>query len=94
MVNYVVLNSTPTAVNIIKKIKPNIYCKGPDYKDHQNDISGQIKKETDAVKKNGGKSNLLFTGDYKDPRCSKVLFEINQYIIQNNLESSVNISTG
>ena len=61
MVNYVVLNSTPTAVNIIKKIKPNIYCKGPDYKDHQNDISGQIKKETDAVKKNGGKR--VFTKD-------------------------------
>lgn len=61
MVNYVVLNSTPTAVNIIKKIKPNTYCKGPDYKDHQNDISGQIKKETDAVKKNGGKR--VFTKD-------------------------------
>ena len=29
-VDYVCLNSTPTAVNPIKKLKPNIYCKGPD----------------------------------------------------------------
>jgi len=61
MVNYVVLNSTATAVNVIKKIKPNIYCKGKDYKDHQKDVSGQIKNETDAVKKIGGKR--VFTKD-------------------------------
>ena len=30
---------------VIQKIKPNIYCKGPDYKDHKKDISGQIKEE-------------------------------------------------
>lgn len=55
MVDYAVLNSTPTAVNIIKKLKPNIYCKGPDYKDYKNDISGQIQKETKAIRKVGGK---------------------------------------
>ena len=55
MVDYVVMNSTPTAVNIIKKLKPNIYCKGPDYKDYKNDISGQIQKETAAIRKVGGK---------------------------------------
>lgn len=59
MVNYVILNSTPSAVNVIKKIKPDIYCKGPDYKEYKNDISGQIKKETIAIKKTGGK--IIFT---------------------------------
>ena len=43
-VDYVALNSGPTAVNVIEKIKPNFYCKGADYIDHRNDISGQIKK--------------------------------------------------
>ena len=38
VVDYVALNSSPTAISAIKKIKPNIYCKGPDYKDHKNDI--------------------------------------------------------
>jgi rfaE bifunctional protein kinase chain/domain/rfaE bifunctional protein nucleotidyltransferase chain/domain len=61
VVDYVTLNSTPTALNIIKKIKPNIYCKGPDYKDHKKDVSGQIKKEINMVKKIGGK--IVYTGD-------------------------------
>jgi rfaE bifunctional protein kinase chain/domain/rfaE bifunctional protein nucleotidyltransferase chain/domain len=56
VVDYVALNSTPTAINIIQKIKPNIYCKGP----HKKDISGQIKKETNMVKKIGGK--IVYTG--------------------------------
>ena len=42
-VDYVVLNTNHTAIEMIHKIKPNIYCKGPDYKNHQNDVSGQIK---------------------------------------------------
>ena len=59
VVDYVCLNSTPTAVNPIKKLKPNIYCKGPDYKNQQNDTSGNIKAEINAVKKIGGKT--IFT---------------------------------
>ena len=31
-VDFVVLNSTATAINPIIKLKPNIYCKGKDYK--------------------------------------------------------------
>ena len=45
IVDYVILNTAPTAVNIIKKIKPNIYCKGPDYKNHDEDITGKINEE-------------------------------------------------
>ena len=55
IVDYVALNVTPTAVSVIQKIRPNIYCKGSDYKDHKNDISGQIKREINAVDKVGGK---------------------------------------
>ena len=55
VVDYVVINTTPTAISIIQKIKPNIYCKGTDYKNHQDDISGQIKKEIREIKKVGGK---------------------------------------
>ena len=54
-VDYVALNTSPTAVSVIKKIKPNIYCKGSDYKNNQNDISGQIKNEINTVKKFNGK---------------------------------------
>ena len=51
VVDYVSLNTGPTAVVPIQKLKPDIYCKGPDYKNHQNDISGQIKNEINIVKK-------------------------------------------
>ena len=60
-VDYVALNTTPTAVNVIKKIRPNIYCKGPDYKNHANDISGQIKNEINSIKEIRGK--IIYTND-------------------------------
>ena len=50
VIDYVSLNTGPTAVVPIQKLKPDIYCKGPDYKNHQNDISGQIKNEINIVK--------------------------------------------
>jgi len=60
-INYVVLNNTSTAVNIINKIKPDFYCKGPDYKNQKDDVTGQIKYEINAVKKSGGK--IVITND-------------------------------
>jgi rfaE bifunctional protein nucleotidyltransferase chain/domain len=61
LVDYVCLNTTSTALNVINKIKPDIYCKGPDYKQFQNDLSGEIKNETRAIKKIRGK--IVFTKD-------------------------------
>ena len=58
-VDYVVINDTPTAVNPIKIIKPNIYCKGKDYKNFKDDITGEIKNELKELKKIKGK--VLFT---------------------------------
>ena len=49
-VDYVIINNAPTSINLIKKIKPNIYCKGPDYKDHSKDITNQIKNEINVIK--------------------------------------------
>jgi rfaE bifunctional protein kinase chain/domain/rfaE bifunctional protein nucleotidyltransferase chain/domain len=60
-ITYVVLNNSSTAVNIISKIKPDFYCKGPDYKKQKDDITGQIKNEINAVKKFGGK--IVITND-------------------------------
>ena len=60
-IDYVSLNNSPTATQLIKKIKPNIYCKGPDYKNSKNDLTGEIKNEAKAVRKIGGK--IYFTKD-------------------------------
>ena len=61
VVDFVALNTSPTAATSIQKIKPNIYCKGPDYQNHHQDISGQIKNEVNEVKKVGGK--VIYTND-------------------------------
>ena len=50
VVDFVVLNNSKNAVDAIKKIKPNYYCKGPDYKNFKEDITGQIKNELEAVR--------------------------------------------
>jgi rfaE bifunctional protein kinase chain/domain/rfaE bifunctional protein nucleotidyltransferase chain/domain len=59
IIDYVGVNYAPTATKIISKIKPNIYCKGPDYKNNTKDITGEIKNEIRAVKKIGGK--IIYT---------------------------------
>ncbi len=58
-VDYVAINETPTAAYSIKKIKPNIYCKGKDYKNLKDDITGEIKNEIKELKKVNGK--IYFT---------------------------------
>ena len=55
IVNYVIINDSLTAENIIKVVKPSFYAKGPDYKDNKNDITKNIYKEVALVKKYKGK---------------------------------------
>lgn len=95
IVDYVVLNTTPTAVNIIKKLKPNIYSKGPDYKNINKDITGEIKNEIKAVKQANGK--IVFTND-RSFSSSKILnsfsenLDENQNKFLNELKSKFDIS--
>ena len=42
-IDFVSINASPTAILPIQKIKPHIYCKGPDYKNSQNSL---IKSQT------------------------------------------------
>ncbi len=60
-IDYVVENEWPEATNAIKAIKPDIYCKGPDYKNLSSDITGKINEEKKAVQSIGGK--IFFTKD-------------------------------
>lgn len=54
-VDYVCSNIYLSAVQLIKKLKPNIYCKGKDYKNFKLDITKGIQKEALAIKSVGGK---------------------------------------
>ena len=95
IVDYVILNNTSTAVNIINKLKPDIYSKGPDYKNIHKDITGEIKNEIKAIKKVNGK--IIFTND-KTYSSSKILnsfsenLDENQKKFLNTLKQKFNIS--
>ena len=61
VVDYVAINEWPTAIETINLLKPDLYVKGPDYKDYRNDITGNIQLEVDAVKSLGG--DIRYTSD-------------------------------
>ena len=54
-INYVIINDNESSISIIRDVKPKIYCKGPDYKKNEDDITKKIKKEIAEVRKYGGK---------------------------------------
>lgn len=54
-IDYVVLSNEPSAINILKKIRPDFYFKGPDYKQLGKDITKKIFNEKKEVEKYGGR---------------------------------------
>lgn len=60
-IDFVSANEWPIAVNTIKMIQPDIYCKGSDYKNHKDDVTGKIKDEEEAVKSVG--AEIRYTAD-------------------------------
>jgi len=53
-VNYVAVNHAATAVELLEKIRPSLYVKGSEYRDHTLDVTGNITLEIQAVEKHGG----------------------------------------
>lgn len=60
-VDFVAINEWSTAVETIKRLKPHFYVKGSDYAKKEDDITGKIHDEEEAVKSAGG--ILHFTDD-------------------------------
>ena len=59
IVDFVAINKWTTAIETIKLLKPDLYVKGPDFKDYKDDVTGNISLEEDAVKSVGG--GIAFT---------------------------------
>ena len=77
-IDYVAPNIFSNAIQLIKMLKPDIYCKGKDYKNYNLDATSQIKKEAAAIKSVGGK--ITHTGT--------VLFSSSKIINQTSLNLS------
>lgn len=87
-VDFVIINSWPTAVEAIQFIKPAIYAKGDEYANIENDLTRKIDVEMQAVKKVGG--NTIFTHDitfssselinqFFSPFSQEVVFYLNNF---------------
>ena len=61
MVDFVAINQWPTAVETICVLKPDVYVKGSDYINSEDDITGKINDEEAAVRTIGGR--IHFTDD-------------------------------
>jgi len=59
--DYVSIIDASTATDFIKKVKPDVYVKGNDYKKKNEDVTGKIYEEEEAIKSVGGR--LVFTDD-------------------------------
>ena len=73
-VDWVGINYEPTAEPVISAIKPEVYIKGSDYKNDDDDVTGKIVSEREVVELNGGR--LHFTDDITFSSSSL----INQYL--------------
>ena len=60
-VDYVGILNGPTASEAIHAIKPHVYIKGVEYKNEEDDVTGQITHEQKAVETHGGR--LFFTDE-------------------------------
>ncbi|UCD14956.1 MAG: adenylyltransferase/cytidyltransferase family protein [Candidatus Omnitrophota bacterium] len=59
--DYVCIIDSPAATECIKKLKPDIYAKGSDYKEEKKGVVNRIHEEIEAVKSVGGR--VVFTDD-------------------------------
>ena len=54
-IDYLAVNKWENAIQTINLLKPDIYCKGPDYKNKAKDLTKKIYEEEAAVRSYGGK---------------------------------------
>ena len=53
-VDYVAIIPYPAAVEAIEAVRPDIYCKGKEYENAQNDVTGNMADDIKTVKATGG----------------------------------------
>ena len=61
LVDFVLVSNYLSAVEVIKKLKPDFYFKGQEYADHKSDHTAKIEKEIEAVNK--CKAKVVYTNE-------------------------------
>ena len=87
-IDYVAEVNSPSAIEAIKQIKPNYYCKGQEYKNFKNDITKKIKDEIRHLEKNNGK--IIYTNEVTFS-SSKILNDLELLLDPKQLKEVKNI---
>jgi rfaE bifunctional protein nucleotidyltransferase chain/domain len=58
-VDYVVLVPHTAAIEAIEAVRPSIYCKGREYENPENDVTGNIRDDVLAVERHGGQVRYI-----------------------------------
>lgn len=75
-VDYVAINKWSTAVETIKKLKPDIYAKGSDYSNREGDLTAQIYKEEEAIKSVGGRIHFTDELTFSSTKLLNLYFDV------------------
>jgi len=75
-VDYVAINEWPTAVEAIKKLKTDVYAKGSDYANRDDDLTGQICKEEEAIKSIGGRIHFTDEITFSSTKLLNLHFDV------------------
>lgn len=94
-VDYLAVNKWQNAIETIKLIKPDIYCKGPDYKNKEEDLTKKIYEEEKAVKSYGGKIHItsaqkFSSGKLINNHLSNLTYEQKKFIAEIKKEFTFN----
>lgn len=76
IVDYVTINYDVNAINLLKKIKPDIYFKGQEYEEALNDHNRNLYKEAEAVRSIGGDIKFSYEPTYSSSNFLKNYFDI------------------
>lgn len=99
VIDEVIISNEKSSIDVIKKIQPDLYIKGQDYRNKKTDLSRKIFDEERAVKKFGGKiyftksplfsssqiHNLRF--NFISPEARKFIKEINKPLYEEKLKN-------
>jgi len=75
VVDYVIVVPHAAAVEAIELVRPHIYCKGLEYQEAENDVTGNIHDDVATVEKLGGKVRYVGSVVFSSTRLLNNFFE-------------------
>ena len=76
IVDYITINHDFTAIELLKKIKPNIYFKDQEYESALQDPNRNLYKEAEAIKSVGGEIKFSYESTFSSTNFLKNYFDI------------------